>query len=97
MQSSEDKASNIYLSRLIPEGVVEASQIFLRDAHILPKWLNLAMRNTANVTGGKSIVVWLQSVSGGDTFNLLVTFYDIHERKKEVLFFCSVLDTTRDK
>jgi hypothetical protein len=26
-----------YHSRLIPEGVAEASQIFLRDAHVLPK------------------------------------------------------------
>jgi hypothetical protein len=27
---------------------------------------------------------------------LLVAFYDIHGRKREVLFFCSVPDTTRD-
>jgi hypothetical protein len=39
-------------SRFIPEGVAEASQIFLRDAHILPK---LATRYTADVTGGKPI------------------------------------------
>jgi hypothetical protein len=26
-----------YHSRFIPEGVAEASQIFLRDAHVLPK------------------------------------------------------------
>jgi hypothetical protein len=25
-----------YHSRLIPEGVAEASQIFLRDSHVLP-------------------------------------------------------------
>jgi hypothetical protein len=43
-----------YHSRFILEGVAEASQIFLRDAHVLPK---LAMRNTADVTGGKSIAV----------------------------------------
>jgi hypothetical protein len=35
-------------------GVEETSQIFLRDIHILPK---LAMRNTADVTGGKPIVI----------------------------------------
>jgi hypothetical protein len=29
-----------YHSRLIPEGVAEASQIFLRDAHVLPKLLS---------------------------------------------------------
>jgi hypothetical protein len=28
-----------YHSRLIPKGVAEASQIFLQDAHVLPKWL----------------------------------------------------------
>jgi hypothetical protein len=33
-------------SRFIPEGVAKASQIFLRDAHVLPKL----------VTGGKSII-----------------------------------------
>jgi hypothetical protein len=27
-------------SRLVPEGVSEASQLFLRDAHVLPKWLS---------------------------------------------------------
>jgi hypothetical protein len=26
-----------YYSRFIPEGVAEASKIFLRDAHVLPK------------------------------------------------------------
>jgi hypothetical protein len=29
-----------YHSRLIPEGVTEASQIFLRDAHVLPKLIS---------------------------------------------------------
>jgi hypothetical protein len=29
-----------YHSRFIPEGVAEASQIFLRDAHVLPKLLS---------------------------------------------------------
>jgi hypothetical protein len=42
-------------SRFIPEGVAEASQIFLRDAHALPKYL--AMRNTTDMTGGKPIAV----------------------------------------
>jgi hypothetical protein len=35
-------------SRFIPEGVAEASQIFLLDAHVLP---HSAMSNTADVTG----------------------------------------------
>jgi hypothetical protein len=29
-----------YHSRLIPEGVAEASQMLLRDAHVLPKLLS---------------------------------------------------------
>jgi hypothetical protein len=37
---------------LYPVGVAEASQIFLRDVHVLPKYL--AMSNTADVTGGKN-------------------------------------------
>jgi hypothetical protein len=37
-------------------GVAEASQIFLRDAHVLPKLL-LAMNNTANATGGNPLAV----------------------------------------
>jgi hypothetical protein len=31
---------HIYHSLFIPEGVAEASQIFLRDAHVLPKLLS---------------------------------------------------------
>jgi hypothetical protein len=43
---------HIYHSRLIAEGAAEASQIFLRDAHVLPKW-----QLAADVTGGKPIAV----------------------------------------
>jgi hypothetical protein len=43
-----------YHSRFIPEGVAEASQIFLLDAHVLPKFLAF---NTTDVTGGKPIAV----------------------------------------
>jgi hypothetical protein len=42
------------------------------------------MRNNSHVTGISAI-------------NPLVAFYDIHGGKIEVLFFCSVPDTTRDK
>jgi hypothetical protein len=73
--------------RFITEWVAEASQIFLRDAHVLPK---LFSSNTADVTGGKPIAVWSQSISGVDAINPLVAFYDIHE------FFYFVPDTTRD-
>jgi hypothetical protein len=30
---------NVYYSRFIPEGEAEVSQVFLRDAINLPKWL----------------------------------------------------------
>jgi hypothetical protein len=54
------------------------------------------MKNTADVTGGKPIAVFLQSISGVSAINPLVDFYDIHEEKREVLFFYFVPDTTRD-
>jgi hypothetical protein len=54
------------------------------------------MRNTADVTGSKLIAVLLQSMSGVSPINPLVAFYDIHGRKREVLFFYFVPDTTRD-
>jgi hypothetical protein len=73
-----------YHSRFIPEGVVEVSQIFLRDTQVLPK---LDMKNTADVTGGEPIAVLMQSISGVSAINPLVAFYDIHGRKREVLFF----------
>jgi hypothetical protein len=44
------------------------------------------MRNTADVTGGKPIAVLLQCISGVSANNPLVAFYDIHGRKREVLF-----------
>jgi hypothetical protein len=57
----------------------------------------LAMRNTADVTGGNSIAVRLQSISGLIAVNPFVAFYDIHGRKREVLFIYFVPDTTRDR
>jgi hypothetical protein len=54
------------------------------------------MRNTADVTGGKPIAVFWQSISGVSAMNPLVAFYDIHGGKREVLFFYFVPDTTRD-
>jgi hypothetical protein len=38
----------------------------------------------------------LQSILGVSAVNPLVAFYDIHERKGEMLIFCLVPDTTRD-
>jgi hypothetical protein len=45
------------------------------------------MRITADVTGGKPIAALLQSISGISAVNPLVAFYDIHEGKREMLFF----------
>jgi hypothetical protein len=45
------------------------------------------MKNTAEVTGGKSIAVLLQSIPGVSAIIPLVAFYDIHGGKREVLFF----------
>jgi hypothetical protein len=57
----------------------------------------LAMRNTADVTGGKPIALRSQSISGISAVNPLVAYYDIHGRKREVLFFYFVPDATRDQ
>jgi hypothetical protein len=54
------------------------------------------MSNTSDVTGGTPIAVWLQSISGVNAINPLVAFYNIHGRKREMLFFYFVPDTTRD-
>jgi hypothetical protein len=54
------------------------------------------MRNTADVTGGKPIAILLQSISGVNAINPLVAFYNIYGRKREMLFFYFVPDTTRD-
>jgi hypothetical protein len=47
----------------------------------------LAVKNTADVTGGNPIAVLLQSISGVSAINRLVVFYDIHGGKRQVLFF----------
>jgi hypothetical protein len=54
------------------------------------------MRNTADVTDGKTIAVLLKSISGVSAINPLLAFYDIHGGKREVLFFYFVPETTRD-
>jgi hypothetical protein len=47
------------------------------------------------VTGGKPIAALLQSISGLNAINPLIAFYEIRGRKREVLFFYFVPDTTR--
>jgi hypothetical protein len=54
------------------------------------------MTNTADVTGGKSIAVRPQTISGENGINPLAAFYDINGGKREVFFFYFVTDTTRD-
>jgi hypothetical protein len=82
---------NTFHSRLIPKGVAEVSQIFLRDAHVLPKLLRYdsSLLHTADMTGDKSIAVCSQSISGASAVNPLAAFYDIHGRKRgAILLFC---------
>jgi hypothetical protein len=55
------------------------------------------MSNIADVTGDKPTAISSQSFSGVSAVNPLVAFYDIHERKREVIFFYFVQDTTRDQ
>jgi hypothetical protein len=47
------------------------------------------MRNIIDVTGGKPIAVWSQSIPGVNAINPLVTFCDIHEREKCYSFILS--------
>jgi hypothetical protein len=42
----------------------------------------VAVRNTADVTGGKPIAVFSQSMSGVNAINPIVALYDIHGRKR---------------
>jgi hypothetical protein len=56
------------------------------------------MRNTADVTGGKPIAVFLLSISGVSAINPLVAFYDIHGGKRKFFFINSYIlyiETTR--
>jgi hypothetical protein len=61
----EDEEIHSYHSHSIPEGVAEAFQIFLRDAHVLPK-LFLAMRN---------IIVCMNILHTRQTRNIRLIFY----------------------
>jgi hypothetical protein len=54
---------------------------------------HLAMSNTADVTGGKPIAVCSLSISGVNAMYILAAFPG---RKRKVLFFCFVPNTTQD-
>jgi hypothetical protein len=92
---SGPSSQQTYRSRFIPEGIVEASQIFLQDAQDLLKWLSYE-EDCIDVTDGKPIAAWLLRSSGVGAVNPLVAFCDIHGSKGDMIFFCSVPDTTRD-
>jgi hypothetical protein len=79
-------------SRLIPEGIDEASQTLLRDTHVLPK--SLSYEENCSRVGSKPFDRSL-SFSDVNAINPLVAFYDIHGEKREVLLFYFVPDTTR--
>jgi hypothetical protein len=56
------------------------------------------MRVTADVTGGKLIAVLLQSIQYVSAINSVVSFYDIHGRKKKkgaIPLFCPGQHTRR--
>jgi hypothetical protein len=80
-----DRDIHTYHLRFIPEGVVEVSQIFLRDSHVLPKLVSYEKHCTV--------------VSPSPSYCSLsqVAFYDIHGGKRKVLFFYFVSETTRDR
>jgi hypothetical protein len=70
-----------YHSSCIAEWVAEASQIFLPDAHVLPRLLSYeeyCRRDRREAD---------RSISGVSAIDPLVAFYDIHRRKSEELFF----------
>jgi hypothetical protein len=75
-----------YHSRFIPEGVAEASQIFLRDTHVLPKLVNYEEGD--NVTGGSP---------GVSAINPLVAFYDIVAMEERERCYSFILSRTPHK
>jgi hypothetical protein len=72
------------------EGVAEASQIFRRDTYILLKWVSYEKYYIRD--RWYLIAIGSQSMSGDSG---VISFYDIHGRKGELLF-CSILNTTRE-
>jgi hypothetical protein len=83
-----------YNSRYISQGIAEASQVFFRDAHVLPTYIVMwnYCRRDQKQAHRCLIAVYL----GINAINPLVAFYNIHGRKREVLFFYLVPDITRD-
>jgi hypothetical protein len=93
-----DKVLYVYKHAYIPLTVYPrrgSGDIFGLSSKPSTFYYDLLMRNTVDVICVKPVTTWLQSISGGSAVNPLVGFYDIHGRKGEVIFFCSVADTTR--
>jgi hypothetical protein len=83
-----------YHLRFIPEGVAEVSQIFLRDTHVLVKLASYEEHCRCDRWSAHLRLIAV-SISGVSAINPLVAFHDIHGRKREVLFFYFVPDTTQ--
>jgi hypothetical protein len=79
-------------SHLFLEEVAEACQTFVTPTF----FKNYLSIRTADVTGGNHSRLIAVSVSGVSAINPLVAFYDSHGRKRAMLFFYFVTDTTRD-
>jgi hypothetical protein len=74
--------------------------VFLIDKVVMDECLYqnyLAMKNTADLKGGKPIAVLLQSISGVNAINSLVAFYDIHGRERGFFFFLSRTPNEKNK
>jgi hypothetical protein len=53
--------------------------------------LMMTMRNTADVIGDKPVAVRLQYITGGNSVNSLVAFYDIHGKKRKSAFLLNIM------
>jgi hypothetical protein len=77
-----------YHSRLIPEGVAETSQIFLRHPILPKRELRQILQTWQVVSPSPSS----QSISGVNAINFLFAFYDIHgilwKKERGDILFC---------
>jgi hypothetical protein len=81
--SFSETYNKAYHSRFNPEGVAEASQIFLRDTHVLP----ILVSYEKHCKRGKPIAVFLQSISGVSAINPLVAFTTYMEERERCYSF----------
>jgi hypothetical protein len=88
MKGVVENSQNTYIAlTLYPRRGSRDISVFLRDTHVLPKYVSYEKHCRH--------AVLLQSISGISAINPLVAFYDIHGGKREVLCFYFVPDTTR--